>query len=149
MAGDFDRQVTELQIRIAAIDCYTALGIPRHGRLWDKSVRGKVKLRRHSIYATCVTAPYAIGMFRADPGAPSGADMCPAFDGATYMPRARIMFEGRVLSKKWGVSHLRDIHPRPARSRVSSGTRIWPGGDMKNWPIFILMQLLFGVSRKR
>ncbi|KXF90295.1 transposase [Phaeobacter inhibens] len=28
MARDFDRQVAELQIRIAALNSYTALGIP-------------------------------------------------------------------------------------------------------------------------
>lgn len=28
MARDFDRQVAELQIRAAVLNCYTALGIP-------------------------------------------------------------------------------------------------------------------------
>jgi hypothetical protein len=28
MARDFDRQVAEIQIRIAALNCYTTLGIP-------------------------------------------------------------------------------------------------------------------------
>jgi hypothetical protein len=28
MAGDFDRQVAELRVRIAVLDGYTALGIP-------------------------------------------------------------------------------------------------------------------------
>lgn len=28
MARDFDRQVAEIQTRIAALNCYTALGIP-------------------------------------------------------------------------------------------------------------------------
>jgi hypothetical protein len=28
MAGDFDRQVTEIQIRVAVLNSYTALSIP-------------------------------------------------------------------------------------------------------------------------
>ena len=37
--------------------------------------------------------------FEADLGALSGADMCPASDAAVYMPRARMVFAGRVQIK--------------------------------------------------
>ena len=52
-----------------------------------------------AICATCVTAPCARGIFGAAFGASSGADMCPAFDAAIFMPRARMVFEGRVQIK--------------------------------------------------
>ena len=65
----------------------------------DKSVRGKGNSDTQAICATCVTAPCARGIFGADLGASSGADMCPASDAAIVMPQARMVFEGRVQIK--------------------------------------------------
>ncbi len=65
----------------------------------DRSARGKWTSARHQSYATCVTAPCAREIFRADFGASSGADMCPASDAANYMPRARMVFADRVQIK--------------------------------------------------
>ena len=62
----------------------------------DKSVRGKGRSGQQTICATCVTAPCARGNFGPDPGASSGADMCPASDAASHMPRARMVFAGRI-----------------------------------------------------
>ena len=51
------------------------------------------------ICATCITAPCARDIFRADFGASSGADMYPASDAAICVPRARMVFEGQVQIK--------------------------------------------------
>ncbi len=53
----------------------------------------------HGICATCITAPCTRGNFGADFGAAPGADMYPASVAALVMPRARMMFEGRVQIK--------------------------------------------------
>ena len=60
---------------------------------------GKGKSAYHLICATCITAPCARGIFGTDLGASPGADMYPASDAASYMPRARMVFEGRVQIK--------------------------------------------------
>ncbi len=53
MARDFDRQVAEVQGRIAAMNGYTALGIPiTEPRPWDKAVRGKGNSDHQPICAT-------------------------------------------------------------------------------------------------
>ena len=55
MARDFDRQVAELQVRIAVLNGYTALGIPAtEAVLWDKSVQGKGKL---GVQPICAAEP--------------------------------------------------------------------------------------------
>ena len=51
MARDFDRQVAELQVRIAVLNRYTALGIPITEPV-AKSVRGKGKSAQTPICAT-------------------------------------------------------------------------------------------------
>ena len=51
MARDFDRRVVEVQIRIAVMNGYTALGIPVTDPL-DESVRGKGSLRHQRVCAT-------------------------------------------------------------------------------------------------
>ena len=45
---------------------------------WDESVWGEGTLDRQALCATCVMAPSARRIFRADFGASSGPDMCPA-----------------------------------------------------------------------
>ena len=71
----------------------------------DKSAWGTGSPVRQLTCATRITAPCARGIFRADFGASSGADMYPASCAATYMPRARMVFEDRVQIKAaelWG-----------------------------------------------
>ncbi|MFC0281738.1 transposase, partial [Falsigemmobacter intermedius] len=62
MAKAFDRQVAEVQVRVAILNRFTALGTPitaavacLHG--------GKGLFTQKSIYATCITAPCARGYF--------------------------------------------------------------------------------------
>jgi hypothetical protein len=38
---------------------------------------------------------------------------------------------------------IRMVNAAFGRLPLSSDIRIWPGGDMKNWPTFMLMQLRF------
>ena len=44
MARDFDRQVTELQIRVAILNRFTAIGTPQTQRVgWLRSREGKIR----------------------------------------------------------------------------------------------------------
>ena len=55
MARDFDRQVAEVQVRIAVMNAYTALGIPSQ-RPWGESVRGKGKSAQQRLCAESFVA---------------------------------------------------------------------------------------------
>jgi hypothetical protein len=55
MARDFDRQVAEVEVRIAILNGYAALGIPAQ-KPWSKSVRGKGRTVHQQICGT--KSPY-------------------------------------------------------------------------------------------
>lgn len=69
----------------------------------------------------CVTAPRARGIFGAAAGASSGADMCPASVAAVYMPRARMVFAGRVQIRAACSRALRCalVFPLPSHDRCA------------------------------
>jgi len=77
MARDFDRQVAEVQVRIAVLNRYTALGIPV-----TKAVGlirpGKGEPWPSPDLCNMCNRPKRKRYFGANFGAPSGADMCPA-----------------------------------------------------------------------
>ena len=105
-------------------------------RPWAKCIRGKGKSGQQEIYATCVTAPSARGNFRADLGASSGADMCPASDAAIHAagpygvrrsgPNQRRVLKGTLLHTGFPdpVSRpLRHTTPCPLSLRRPRGRR--------------------------
>ena len=119
-ARDPDRQTAEIQIRVALMNPFNAVGTAEIVRVaWPQL--GKGKSASGGSYATCITAPRARGIFRSWFWRVIGSDMYPASLAAISVPRARMVFadqapnQCRVLEGTLLQAGFSDTVSRPLR----------------------------------